>query len=103
MVDKQNNEDGMAPPGLPVSRRLVDTGIRRHHNWMATRHMSQVHDPYGDCESGCTHDLVRGVLVADLKHDGPYPAALPTLLIGSGWLSARIEAAVEQQTSRVQT
>ena len=90
----------MAPPGLPVSCRLVDTGKRRHHNRMATRQMSQVHDPYGGCETGCTHDLVPGVLVADLKHDGPYPETSP---FESGWLADRIEAAAGRQTSRVRT
>ncbi len=39
--------------------------------------MSKTHDPYGDCETGCTHDLVRGVLITDLKYDGPYPDTSP--------------------------
>lgn len=55
------------------------------------------HDPYGDCETGCTHDLVRGVLVADLEHDGPY---LDTSSFEIGWLADRIAVAAEQQTSR---
>lgn len=65
--------------------------------------MDEIHDPYGGCESGCTHDLVRGVLVADLKHDGSYPDTSP--LLGAGWLAARIAEAVSQQAtdSRVRT
>jgi hypothetical protein len=36
----------------------------------------KIHDPYKHCESaeGCTHDLVRGVLVSELlSGDGPFP------------------------------
>ena len=31
-----------------------------------------VTDPYANCERTCYHDLARGMLVTDLKHDGPY-------------------------------
>ena len=33
-----------------------------------------VEDPYRRCESGCPHDLSRGVLLQELLGgDGPYP------------------------------
>ncbi len=63
--------------------------------------MSKIHDPYGGCETGCTHDLVRGILITDLKHDGPYPES--ALMLGRNWLAARVAAAAERQTGRIQT
>ncbi len=34
--------------------------------------MTDVHDPYGDCELECHHDLARGVLTSELQsEDGP--------------------------------
>ena len=39
---------------------------------MSAEHDS-VDDPYRRCEEHCNHDLVRGILVADLlSEDGPY-------------------------------
>jgi hypothetical protein len=33
-------------------------------------------DPYRSCTVACTHELSRGVLIAELLEvDGPYPAA----------------------------
>lgn len=52
-------------------------------------------DPYAGCETGCTHDLARGVLVPDLKAEGPYPDTNP--LLGAGWLAARITEAANRQ------
>jgi len=65
--------------------------------------MSKVHDPYAGCDKDCTHDLHRGVLVDDLKHDGPYPDVSP--LLGAGWLADRITEAVTRQAtdSRMRT
>lgn len=70
---------------------------------MVTGNAPTVHDPYGGCEAGCTYDLVRGVLLADLNHDGPYPDT--PLLLGAGWLAARIAEVVSQQAtdSRIRT
>ena len=36
---------------------------------------------YGGCETGCTHDLARGVLKADLHEEGPYPDVFPLLTV----------------------
>lgn len=60
-----------------------------------------VHDPYAGCDKDCGHDLVRGILVDDLKHDGPYPES--SLLIGAQWLAAQVAAAADRQTGRLQT
>ena len=61
--------------------------------------MSQdkIHDPYGGCETGCTHDLARGILVLDLEDDGPYPDT--SSLLGADWLAGRIAAAVYRQAT----
>ena len=60
------------------------------------------HDPYGGCETSCTHDLAHGALVPELREgDGPYPDELP--LLGAGWLAARIAAAASLQSGRIQT
>jgi hypothetical protein len=33
-----------------------------------------IRDPYRRCEDHCTHDLARGVTIAELLgHDGPHP------------------------------
>ena len=33
----------------------------------------RTHDPYGGCVDSCTHELARGVLVAELAaRDGPF-------------------------------
>lgn len=76
----------------------MDWGTRRRP--VGTGNMT-VHDPYGDCETGCTHDLARGLLVDDLKRDGPYPETAS--LIGAQWLTALIESSARRQTGRVQT
>ena len=62
--------------------------------------MSKTHDAYAGCDKDCTHDLVRGVLVADLKHDGPYPDTSP---FEASWLADRVREAVTQQATRVRT
>jgi len=62
--------------------------------------MSKTHDPYAGCDKGCTHDLVRGVLVTDLQHDGPYPDTSP---FETGWLADRITEAATRQDSRIRT
>ena len=85
--------------------------------------MTEVHDPYGGCETSCSHDLARGVVVKRppeqmtwlrfkayftgeswglpglLDGDGPYPDMNP---LESGWLAARIAAATTQ-AGRIQT
>ena len=58
-----------------------------------------IHDPYADCESGCSHDLAFGVLVNDLHVEGPYPQFSP--LAGPGWLAAQVALAAERQASRI--
>lgn len=59
--------------------------------------MEKIHDPYGGCETGCTHDLARGVLTVDLEHEGPYPDRYP--LLTPGWLTDRIAEAVNRQAN----
>ena len=42
-----------------------------------------VNDPYKNCEEKCNHDLVRGVLVADLLGtDGPFHYKGPLFIPG---------------------
>lgn len=60
------------------------------------------HDPYGGCETSCTHDLARGASAKELQEgDGPYPNPSPPL--SAGWLAARIAAAATLQAGRIQT
>ena len=58
------------------------------------------HDPYGSCETDCTHDLARGATAEELRDsDGPYPDSSPLEAV-----AARIAAAAaQQQASRVET
>ena len=64
--------------------------------------MTEFHDPYGGCETSCTHDLAHGASVEELREgDGPYPDSVPSL--GAGWLAARIAAAAALQAGRIQT
>ena len=60
--------------------------------------MNEVHDPYGSCETDCTHDLARGCSAKDLHDsDGPYPDV--SELVPAGWLGDAIMAASNRQTA----
>ncbi len=53
---------------------------------------------YGGCETGCSHDLARGILKADLQLEGPFPDTHP--LLTTGWLADQIAAAVNRQAEQ---
>lgn len=41
---------------------------------------TKIYDPYAACVESCTHDLARGVTLADLENeDGPYQSPFPTM------------------------
>lgn len=47
---------------------------------MAEKNVDFIHDPYRRCEEICTHDLARGVSIAELLgSDGPFPDSHPLL------------------------
>jgi len=47
---------------------------------MTAADATTIHDPYTRCEASCSHDLARGITVAELLDaDGPFPDAHPLL------------------------